>query len=191
MLHPIVKAERELSDIIHGIDQKQGDLTRRVSVLSNDEIGELGDGINVFLEKLQNIFRIITDNSQKMDVVVSEVMDNVATSNNSVSELSALTEELSATMEAISNNAQTISENAESVNEEVVSIAERTGEINEYSKKMKNHADTMAGKPRNNMETTSFKISEILSVLNQAIENSKSVDPVSYTHLTLPTTPFG
>lgn len=179
VLHPIVKAERELSDIIHGIDQKQGDLTRRVSILSNDEIGELGDGINVFLEKLQNIFRIITDNSQKMDVVVSEVMDNVATSNNSVSELSALTEELSATMEAISNNAQTISENAESVNEEVVSIAERTGEINEYSKKMKNHAETMAGKARNNMETTSVKISEILSVLNQAIENSKSVDQVN------------
>lgn len=179
VMHPIVKAERELSDIIQGIDQKQGDLTRRVSILSNDEIGALSDGINVFLEKLQNIFRIITDNSQKMDAVVSEVMDNVTTSNNSVSEMSALTQELSATMEAVSNNAQTISENAESVNEEVISIAERTTEINDYSKKMKGHAETMAGKARSNMETTSVKISEILTVLNQAIENSKSVDQVN------------
>ena len=179
VLHPIVKAEHELTDIIQGIDHKQGDLTRRVSILSNDEIAALSDGINIFLEKLQNIFRIITDNSQKMDAVVSEVMDNVTTSNNSVSEMSALTEELSATMEAVSNNAQTISENAESVNEEVISIAERTSEINDYSKKMKGHAETMAGKARSNMETTSVKISEILAVLNQAIENSKSVDQVN------------
>lgn len=179
VLHPITKAEHELSEIIQDIDQKEGDLTKRVSILSNDEIAALGDGINIFLEKLQNIFRIITDNSQKMDVVVSEVMDNVKTSNNSVSEMSALTEELSATMEAVSNNAQTISENAESVNEEVISIAERTTEINDYSKQMKEHAEAMADKARNNMETTSVKINEILSVLNEAIENSRSVDQVN------------
>lgn len=82
-------------------------------------------------------------------------------------------------MEAVSNNAQTISENAESVNEEVISIAERTTEINGYSKQMKEHAEAMADKARNNMETTSVKISDILSVLNEAIENSKSVDQVN------------
>lgn len=179
VLRPITRAEHELSGIIEAIDQKEGDLTRRVSILSNDEIAALGEGINIFLEKLQNIFRIITDNSQKMDVVVSEVLDNVKTSNNSVSEMSALTEELSATMEAVSNNAQTISENAESVSGEVTSIADRTKEINDYSKQMKVHAEEMAGKARANMETTSVKINEILSVLNQAIENSKSVDQVN------------
>lgn len=179
VLHPITQAEKELTEIIEGIDHKEGDLTKRVSVLSNDEIGALGDGINIFLEKLQNIFRIITDNSQKMDAVVSEVMDNVVTSNNSVSEMSALTEELSATMEAVSNNAQTINENAEAVSDEVFSIADRTTEINAYSKQMKQHAEEMADKARSNMETTSVKISEILSVLNEAIENSKSVDQVN------------
>lgn len=179
VLHPITKAEKELSEMIHGIDQKEGDLTKRVSIRSNDEIGALGEGINIFLEKLQHIFRMITDNSQKMDVVVSEVMDNVATSNNSVSEMSALTEELSATMQAVADNAQTISESAESVSAEVSGMAERTTQINDYSRKMKLHADQMAGKARNNMETTSSKIAEILSVLNQAIENSKSVDQVN------------
>lgn len=179
VLHPIRKAEKELTEIIHGIDEKEGDLTRRVSILSNDEIAALGEGINVFLEKLQNIFRIITDNSQKMDTVVSEVLDNIKTSNNSVTEMSALTEELSATMEAVANNAQTISENAASVNGEVIGIAERTTEINGYSKKMKAHAEEMASNARQNMESTSVKINEILAVLKEAIENSKSVDQVN------------
>lgn len=179
IVRPITRAERELSEIIKGIDDKAGDLTRRVSILSNDEIAALGNGINVFMEKLQNIFRIITADSKKMDVVVSEVLDNVKTSNNSVSEMSALTEELSATMEAISNNAQTINENTESVSAEVVSIAERASEINDYSKQMKVHAEEMAGRARSNKETTSEKINEILVVLGQAIEDSKSVDQVN------------
>lgn len=179
VVRPIKKTEKELKEIIRSIDQKQGDLTKRVKIVSNDEIAELAKGINVFMEKLQSIFQIITNNSDKMDTVVSEVLGNIKTSNNSVTEMSALTEELSATMEAVSNNAQTISENAQNVNSEVVSIAEKTSEINEYSKQMKEHADGMAARALNNKETTSSKINEIMSVLSQAIEDSKSVDQVN------------
>ncbi len=179
VVRPIKKAEHDLTCMIEAIDQKEGDLTKRVSILSNDEIGALSRGINVFLEKLQNILRTITDNSNKMDGIVTEVLDNVKTSNNSVTEMSAFTEELSATMEAISDHAQTINENAGSVSAEVAAIAERTNEINGYSKQMKSHADGMASNARDNMETTGSKVNEILFVLNQAIEDSKSVDQVN------------
>ena len=179
VVRPITKAEKELTDIIVGIDQKEGDLTKRVSITSNDEIAALGNGINIFMEKLQSIFRIISNNSEKMDVVVSEVLDNVMTSNNSVTEMSALTEELSATMESVAGSAQIINSNAEMVNVEVTDIAEKTFEINDFSKEMKVHADNLAAKARSNMEITSVKISEILEVLNAAIEDSKSVDQVN------------
>lgn len=178
VVHPIAKAEKELSAIIQGIDKKEGDLTKRVSILSNDEIAALGQGINVFLEKLQNIFRLLTDNSQKMDSVVSQVQDNVKTSNNSVTEMSAFTEELSAAMESVSEHAQTISDNAESVSGEVSGIAERTNEISGFSKTMKEHAQEMASEARTNMETTGAKLNEILSVLSAAIEESKSVNQI-------------
>ncbi len=179
VVRPIKRAEHDLSGMIAAIDQKEGDLTKRVSILSNDEIAALSRGINIFLEKLQNILRTITDNSNKMDGIVTEVLDNVKTSNNSVTELSAFTEELSATMEAISDHTQTINENAESVREEVSGIAARTNEINGYAKKMKSHADGMASNARTNRETTNEKVNEILCVLNQAIEDSKSVDQVN------------
>lgn len=179
VVRPITKAKQELVEIIQSIDKKEGDLTRRIKVVSNDEIAALCNGINIFMEKLQDIFRILTSNSHKMETVVSEVLESVQTSNNSVSEMSALTEELSATMEAVGNNAQTINENAETVNGEVISIADRTNDINGYSKKMKNHADMMAAKAQENMETTGNKIKEILAVLNQAISDSESVNQVN------------
>lgn len=176
---PIARTERELAEIIQDIDQKEGDLTKRVSICSNDEVAALGQGINVFLEKLQNIFRLLTDNSQKMDCVVSKVLENVKTSNNSVTEMSEFTQELSVTMESVSDHAQLIHQNAESVSGEVSGIAERTSEISQYSKRMKKHAETMAEEARINMETTEEKLNEILSVLGKAIEESKSVNQIN------------
>ena len=179
VIRPLTKTKREITDIIKDIDNREGDLTKRVSILSNDEIAALGNGINLFMGKLQDIFKMITANSKKMEEVVNEVLESVTTSNGSVSDLSALTEELAATMQEMSANASLINANAESVKDEVNAIAERTNEINEYTKEMKEHADGMENTARSNMESTSVKVSEILTVLNRAIEDSDSVSQVN------------
>ncbi len=179
VIRPLTKTKREITEIIADIDNRQGDLTKRVSILSNDEIASLGNGINLFMSKLQDIFKMITSNSQKMEIVVNDVLDSVTTSNNSVTDLSALTEELAATMHEMSANASVINRNTESVKNEVDAIAEKTNEINGYTKEMKEHADTMENTARSNMESTSVKVSEILDILNQAIADSDSVNQVN------------
>jgi methyl-accepting chemotaxis protein len=176
---PLLKTQKEITDIIEDIDKREGDLTRRVSVHANQEVAAVGNGINVFMDKLQDIFKVIVNNSTRMESVVGEVRDSVVTSNSSVSDLSALTEELSATMEEMSANASLINTNTESVKQEVDQIAERTSEINAYTREMKEHADSMEVSARENMESTGAKVNEILTVLNQAIEDSKSVNQVN------------
>lgn len=179
VIRPLTKTEREITAIIRDIDKREGDLTKRVTVASNNEIGALGNGINLFVGKLQDIFKMITGNSQQMEKVVNEVMGSVHTSNSSVTDLSALTEELAATMEEMSANAALINSNTESVRDEVNVIADRSNEINDYTKKMKEHADGMEHAARSNMESTGTKVNEILTVLNQAISDSSSVDQVN------------
>ena len=170
---------KEIKGIIKGIDDRQGDLTRRITILSNDEVADLGNGINTFMEKLQNIMRLIIINSQKLEAVVGEVQQNLHTSNDSAADLSAVTEELSATMQEIGESASVINRNAEAVLEKVVEIAGKSGEINEYSKGMKESADKLEADARTNMERTNLKVNEILNVLNQAIEDSRSVEQVN------------
>ena len=170
---------KEIKGIIKGIDDRQGDLTRRITILSNDEVADLGNGINTFMEKLQNIMRLIIINSQKLEAVVGEVQQNLHTSNDSAADLSAVTEELSATMQEIGESASVINQNAEAVLEKVVEIAGKSGEINEYSKGMKESADKLEADARTNMERTNLKVNEILNVLNQAIEDSRSVEQVN------------
>ena len=75
----------------------------------------MGSGINLFMGKLQDIFKIIISNSRKMEEVVNEVRESVITSNSNVSDLSALTEELSATMQEMSENAARINSSTDSV----------------------------------------------------------------------------
>lgn len=179
IVKPITSAEKEISQIISDIDRREGDLTKRVTISSDDEIAALGNGINVFMEKLQSIFKMITSNSKKMDVVVNEVMDSVRTSNSSVTDLSALTEELAATMQDVAENAAAINEHTTEVLGEVNVIADRSNEINDYTKEMKSHAEGMENAARTNMETTGTKVNEILEVLNQAIADSGSVNQVN------------
>lgn len=178
VIHPLANTNREMNEIISEIDNRQGDLTRRVTITNNKEVASVGGGINAFMAKLQEIFRMISSNSRDLESVVNEVRESVQTSNGSVSDLSALTEELSATMQDISDNASRINENTESVAGEVKSIAEKTIEINQYTKEMKEHAEAMEHAARENMDTTGAKVNDIVSVLSQAIEDSNSVNQV-------------
>lgn len=178
VIYPLANTNREINEIISGIDNRQGDLTRRVTITNNKEVASVGGGINAFMAKLQEIFRMISSNSRDLEGVVNEVRESVQTSNGSVSDLSALTEELSATMQDISDNASRINENTESVAGEVKSIAEKTIEINQYTKEMKEHAEAMEHAARENMDTTGAKVNDIVSVLSQAIEDSNSVNQV-------------
>lgn len=176
---PLSKTKNEINEIIDDIDRREGDLTRRVTIMENQEVAAVGSGINLFMGKLQDIFKTIIHNSKRMETVVNEVRESVMTSNSSMSDLSALTEELSATMQEMSDNAALINSNTESVAGEVNQIAERTTEINNYTKEMKGHADSMESAARSNMESTGTKVNEILEVLNRAIEDSNSVNQVN------------
>ena len=179
VIRPLSETEKELDDIIKNIEAGNGDLTARISVVSGNEIGRLATGINKFMAKLQEILSVIVRDSDNVDNVVKEVQSSVRTSNDSASDLSAATAELSATMQEIQRNAGEINENADEVGSKVNEIADKNRSVSEYSVKMKEHADSMELTAKKNMEKTSAKTSEILEVLNEAIEQSKSVDEVN------------
>ena len=179
VIRKINSINNQVHDIISGIDRKEGDLTKRITIRSNDEVADLGKGINTFMDKLQGIMKMIIENSQQLKTVVNEVHENVRISNDSASDLSAVTEELSATMLQIEESANKINQNTESVRSEVEQIASKSDSINTYSKQMKENADRMEADAKATMNETSSKVHDILSVLNNAIKDSSSVEQVN------------
>lgn len=179
VIRTVSRTNKEIRTIITGIDEREGDLTKRITLLSNDEIADLGKGINIFMDKLQQILTLIIDNTRKMESVVVEVQESVTTSNAGAEDLSAVTEELAATMQEIGNSVTVINRNAESVRGEVEDIAVKSVSINDYAKDMKSHADEMENMARTNMKETGTKVQKIMEILERAIEDSKSVNQVN------------
>lgn len=179
VIRPMSRITKEIRGIIKDIDRNEGDLTKRISIVKIKEIADLGNGFNSFMDKLQNILKMIIDNTNSIEKVVTEVQESIRTSNDGVSDLSAVTEELAATMQEVGNSAGIINKNADSVNNDVALIAEHSDNINNYSKEMQINAAKMEDKARHNMEEINSKLQDILGVLNQAIEDSKSVEQVN------------
>ena len=179
VINPLTAAKNEISQIIEDIDKKDGDLTKRIPVVYDDEIGTLGMGINRFMEQLQHTFGSIRESSRVMNDIVGNIVQSTKNSNESTMDLSASAEELTAMMQDVSGNVAVINTNADSIQSEVIKIATDSSEIMNYSNGMKSRATKIEENTRINMERTKDKVSEIMIVLNKAIAESESVNQVN------------
>lgn len=87
VVKPLRKQTSELTEIIDEIKGGHGDLTKRVTVKSMDEIGQSSIGINHFIETLQNIMSNIISNSNVLDGVVGNVASSVAASSDNANDI--------------------------------------------------------------------------------------------------------
>ena len=133
IIRPIATTSAMLKDISEG----EGDLTRRLSVTSSDEIGQLASSFNRFVEKLQGI---IGQLSQNADTVASSATELSATSTqiaSSAEEMSTQTATVAAATEEATTNINTISAAAEEMSSSTASVAtaieEMSASLNEVA----------------------------------------------------------
>ena len=179
VVKPLRKQTSELTEIIDEIKGGHGDLTKRVTVKSLDEIGQSSIGINHFIETLQNIMSNIISNSNVLDGVVGNVASSVAASSDNANDISAIMEELSATMEEVSATTNSVSENTTAAEGKVQKMADQTKVMSQYAQDMKKRATELEHTATENMNSTNEMIGEITTEMNQALENSKSVEKVA------------
>ena len=179
VVKPLRKQTSELTEIIDESKGGHGDLTKRVTVKSMDEIGQSSIGINHFIETLQSIMSNIISNSNVLDGVVGNVASSVAASSDNANDISAIMEELSATMEEVSATTNSVSENTTAAEGKVQKMADQTKVMSQYAQDMKKRATELEHTATENMNNTNEMIGEITTEMNQALENSKSVEKVA------------
>ena len=179
VIRPIKKTTKSLDQIVTDIQEGHGDLTARIDVKSTDELGRLAKGINVFIETLQNIMSQIVNNADHLGSVVSTVSGSVNTASGNASDISSLLEELSATMQEISSTTTNVNDEVANVGTQVSSIAQDTVTMNNYAGEMEARAKELEQAAQRNKESTSEIIGGIITSLEEAIEESKSVSKVN------------
>lgn len=121
----------------------------------------------------------LQESSKKLDGVTGEVLKHACTSGESARDLSSLTASLSMAIQKVAKNAANINGSAGDIKGDVHDMAAECSAITEYSSAMKMRANEMEASAQTNTEAIQKKVTDILQVLEEAIENSKSVDQVN------------
>lgn len=179
IIKPTVAYEKKLREIIGKITEKDGDLTQRIKIQTADEIGKLAKGVNLFIITLQNIMGEIVASSGDLNRTFMNVNKSITEANENSSDISASMEEVAATMDSISSTVSGINESTISVGKDVGNVRNVTQNIYEHTLEMRQRAVAMENTAITRKNDTNQMLEEILTKLDQAVENSKSVAKVN------------
>ena len=179
VIKPLKKMNTELDSIVAGINAGKGDLSKRISVKSANEIGNVSVNINEFISKLENIMKVITANSKNLDNSVSNVARKAENANASACDISAVMEELSATMEEVAATVRSVDEETANANDKVNNMSGETSEILDYAKQMNERATGLEKTAESNKNEANNMVSVIVQELKEAMENSRQVENVA------------
>lgn len=168
-----------LSEIIQELEKGEGDLTARVPVKTEDEVGQMAEGINIFVEQLQKLMCKLKEESDKLMHSVETVMEEVKNSNDKAENVSGTMEELSATMEEISATIGQIATGSDEVLQEIESINRRVGDGVDLVKAIKEHANERYRSVIEGKNKTANIVINIRELLEAALEDSRSVEKIN------------
>lgn len=167
---PIQHVVTMLRDIAEG----KGDLTKRLAVKTQDEVGELANWFNVFIEKLQGI--------------IGQIASGVQTLATSSTELSAISEQMTKGIQNVSDKSNTVSAAAEEMSVNMNSVAaameqsaKNTNMVATASEEMSATIDEIAGnaeKARSISDEASQKASNASENMDQLTQAAKSIGKV-------------
>lgn len=172
---PTKKVSGTLENIVNSIQNNEGDLTVRVQVKSNDEIGQLAAGINGFVALLQNNMITMRKNADQLRESMNVVTDKVEVSNGSATNVSSSTEELAASMEAVAATIQEIAGGSTNVLNQAKSISKDADSGAEMVNDLQKRVTAMRDNVVNSRQTTTSVIENIQGALEAAVEESHSV----------------
>ena len=173
IVRPLQSASGQLSKIISDIDSSKGDLTSRININSHDEVGELVDGINLFIEKLQKIMKSIRSQSENILVSSKEIADKINESGNNTNEVSATMDEIAAAMQEISATVEELSSGSENIFESIIHLTDKINDGNVLTKDIQSRSLNYKTEIENEKTNAVAIINEIKNTLEQSIENSK------------------
>src|SRR5699024_11828153 len=104
-----------LSEMVENLENDEGDLTARIDNNSKDEVGQMINGINQFLDALQNAIVSIKSGSNRITITSENMSSQIMESKTSTTEISASLNDLSASMEEIISKIQRFNIGAQDV----------------------------------------------------------------------------
>ncbi|EJM91408.1 methyl-accepting chemotaxis protein [Pseudomonas sp. GM74] len=109
ILRPLHLMKANLDDIAAG----EGDLTRRLTITSQDELGELAGSFNRFVDKIHGLVRQITEMTSQLTGLVNQVSDQANRSDQAMERQRHETDQVATAINEMSAAAQEVARSAQ------------------------------------------------------------------------------
>ncbi len=175
----VIKPIKKLQENLILLCNNGGDLSKKMEVNSHDEMNDLANSFNLFLENIREIIVGIQKETMEIENNTNIININLDKLNKSTEEVSSTTEKLSASMDKASELSNEINVSAKEVGEALTSISKKAQDGAEAVNEIKTRANNL----KVTATTSSNKATEIYSdthdKLMNAIEESKSVSTIN------------
>jgi methyl-accepting chemotaxis protein len=178
---PINRVVASLKDIAQG----EGDLTKRLPVANKDELGEMARWFNTFIDKLQEIIKEISIDTEKVDAsarsltAISKLLssnagetssrsENVATA---AEEMSANLNSVAAGMEQSTTNVSMVASASEEMSATISEIAKNSEQAHMISKEAVTKAKYTSGKI-NELQVAAQAINTVTETITEISEQT-------------------
>ena len=178
IVSPIKKVSGELEEIVEAIRNDNGDLTVRIKIKSNDEIGQMASDINAFLEVLQSYMIQMRDDSEVLMNSIDMINKETEESNKNITNVSSSTEELAASMQEVSATIQQISNGSSQVVEKVQRMSTSADEGVTMVTDIKVRAGSMREETITSKQSATGVFENMGKVLEVSVEESRSVGQI-------------
>jgi len=174
LLRPLEQLKDSLADINRG----EGDLTRQLPVVGNDEIALVAGEFNQFLHNLKALIGDVKNSSQQVresttatSCEADQAAKRVQVQLQELDQLATAMTEMASTAEDVARNAQTAAEAAIAANEEtadgVALVSRSTGAIKRLAEEM-----DATGHAINDLSTLSQSIGSIVAVITSIADQT-------------------
>jgi len=149
----ITKPISQLVEMVKGIAQGKGDLTKRLDIQSEDEVGELAHWFNLFIDKLHDVILLVKVNADEisgatgnLSATASELASGANAQNTQAAEVASSVQEMAAVIVQNAQSATTtatiaqeacdkansgaeVMQETQKVMDDIVASSEKTGSI--------------------------------------------------------------
>lgn len=126
-------------NILTDLEQGEGDLTKRISIKSKDELGRTSEAFNNFMDKLSNMIKNIRENSNKVSTYAELLNKGSAQTSEEIIKINELVNKLSSDSSNISNSLNEITINSETMAHASEDSTADVQEISSFIEKINNN----------------------------------------------------
>ncbi|OOE86812.1 methyl-accepting chemotaxis protein [Salinivibrio sharmensis] len=171
---PLLKLKEAVLDLSRG----EGDLTARLDVNGNDDLAQISDGFNRFVENLQGMILSVAESSQAISANISQLSQTTSENESVLDAHSAETEQVVTAITQMSESARNIAENVSQSNSITASASKEASQSLEVVDNavitvsaLVDEVEEMSGRITS-MNKDANRISDVLTVIGEISEQT-------------------